>query len=212
MEKLNWMDFKDSTNPIVDSYRGLRINLQKQISEKKGNILILTSAARNAEQSTIVAGLAIVLAQSGSKTLVIDCNQLAQAQHVLFDIPNQGITDAIVAGTTLNNYVQPCAEQDNLFILPFGSAAQGIGFFLHSETMQQFIADNRALYDYILVDVTAVASSADAVTLAPKTDGVLLVVGSGVDHLNELLEAKVKLKQAGGRVLGCILSEVKVTM
>ena len=72
MEKLNWLEFKTSANPILDSYRNLRTNLQKLTAGDSGRVLEMTSAVPNATQSEVVAGVAIVLAQGGSKTLVID--------------------------------------------------------------------------------------------------------------------------------------------
>ena len=211
MEKINWMDFKTNTNPILDSYRSLRTNLQKLTKGDSGCVLEMTSAVPNATQGEVVAGLAIVLAQGGSKTLVIDSQQNAPAQHILFDIPNKGITDAITTGTGIETYVQPCVEQENLFVLPVGSVAQNAGELMCSESVRQFISDSRTAYDYVLVDMPSVSDSSDTVAFATQTDGVLLVVTSREDHLNELLGAKNKLIQAGATILGCILNKVKVT-
>lgn len=208
MEKLNWLDFKTNTNPILDSYRSLRINLQKLTAGRCGTVLELTSAIPNATQSEVVAGLAIVLAQGGSKTLVIDGNCNTPAQNVLFDIPNEGIAEALAANAGLDTYVRPCMEQENLFILPAGTASQNNGELLSSEPVQQFLAGSRSVYDYVLVDVASVAGSADAVTFASNVDGVLLAVTSHSDHLNELVEAKNKLQQAGATIMGCILTKL----
>ena len=209
MEKLNWLDFKTNTNPILDSYRNLRANLQKLTEGRSGIVLEVTSAVTNADQSTVIAGLAIVLAQGGGKVLIIDGNLTAPAQHILFNVPNQGLTDAISAGEMLENYVQCCMEQDNLFVLPVGTSTQNTGEFMFSATLQQFIAENRMSYDYILVEVASVSDRADAMSFAPKAEGVLLVITSGEDHLNELLEAKDRLEQAGANILGCILNKAK---
>lgn len=209
MEKINWLDFKGEKNPITESYRTICTNLQAAVDDTV-KVIEITSPTANTDKSTVVAGLAITIAQAGKKVLVIDGDYFAPAQHVLFDLPNNGLTDGVASGADLYALCQHCMELENLNVLTNGTAKPVTGGLLETEAVQQFLTTARNEYDYILIDMPSAETSADALVTAPKTDGVLLVVTCGEDKLNALTETKTKLEKAGAKVLGCIVDKVKV--
>ena len=210
MEKINWLDFKGEKNSILEAYRTICANLQATAGDNV-KVIEITSPTAHTDKSTVVAGLAITMAQAGKKVLVIDGDYFAPAQHVLFDLPNSGLTDGIASGKDLHALCQCCMEQENLNVLTNGMAKPVMGVLLETEAVQQFLTAACTEYDYVLVDMPSAETSADVLVTAPKTDGVLLIVTSGEDKLNALTETKAKLEKAGAKVLGCILDKAKVS-
>lgn len=209
MEEINWLDFKGEKNSISEAYRTICANLQATAGDTV-KVIDITSPTANTDKSAVTSGLAITMAQVGKKVLVIDGDYSAPAQHVLFNLPNNGLSDGIAVGTDLHALCQHCMELENLNVLTNGTAKPIAGGLLETETVQQFLTDARDEYDYILIDMPSVETSVDILVTAPKTDGVLLVVTSGEDKLNALTETKIKLEKAGAKVLGCILDKAKV--
>lgn len=207
MEKVNWLDFKANSNPLLDAYRIARSNLLNTISTKKNIILAFTSPTAVTEKSAVVAGMAIVLAQAEYKTLVVDGNLANPEQHVLFGLNNQGIADGVLSGADLQDMIQTSVEQENLDILAGGVLSTNNGDILSNNAMRQFLNAAREKYDYILLDLPAVDEGANAIVMASKVDGFVLVITCGENKINELNVAKSQLVQAGATILGCVLVE-----
>ena len=209
MEKINWPDFKEKSNKFSEAYRAIRSNLLAAITGREIQLIEITSPKANEDKSTVIAGLSIVLAQSGKKVLLVDYNFSAPMQHILFEIPNRGITNCLSAGESLRTGVQHCSQQEKLDILTSGSDSPSFKEIQKSEVVKDFLVTVRKEYEFILLDVPSLETAVDAMVIAPETDGVLLVVTSGVDRLNDLIDTKTKLEQAGATVLGCVLGKVK---
>lgn len=212
MEKINWLNFRDNNNLVLEAYRIVCTSFLGSIKNVNVRLITMTSPEDKNEKSKVIAGLAIVLAQEGKRTLVVDGNFNGPVQHILFGITNQGITDCIECGTDFYTMIQPCMEQDNLDILSYGSVAIPSGKIMGSETMHRFLESIKNEYDFILIDAPPVQASTNAIVLSPKTDGVVFVVTRGEDRLNALIEAKSKLEKAGANLIGCIFNNAKVTL
>ncbi len=205
MEKIDWADFKGLANPILEAYRELRANLLSFSSENECKLIAVTSPVIAGEKSSVVAGLGIVLAQTGRKVLIIDGNFDCPVHQVLFDLPHQGITDCIAEGTEFHTAIQQCVEQENLDILCCGAASFQSGDILGSNRMQNFLTTAREEYDYIFLDVQPAEAVADAVVVGAKTDGVLLVLISEKDKMDAFKNVRDKLLQIGANIIGCVL-------
>lgn len=207
MEKINWLNYKGEANPILEAFRTIRTNLLNTHLDSGIKLIEFTGASAVKQKSEVVAGIAIVLAQAGKKVLIIDGNISEPVQHILFGLSNQGITDCIVTGIDLHNKIQHCVEQEHLDILTSGNTLQGNGEILLEEEMQQFLCVAREEYDYILLDMPSLETVADAATISHCVDGVVLIMNSRNDKVNELRDAKRKLEKAGATLLGCILNK-----
>ena len=115
MEKINWRDFHGAENPILDAYRVLRTNMLCVANNKK--LLEFTSPVKDTENSAVVAGIAIVFAQAGYKTLLIDGNFANPSQHILFELAKPGIGEALGSNADLFNMIHHCTQLDRLDIL-----------------------------------------------------------------------------------------------
>ena len=209
MEKIDWLDYKGNRSPILEAFRVVRSNLKHNMREDVLQLIEITSPEKGTDKSSVIAGLAIVLAQEGKKTLVVDGNFVEPVQHILFSLNNKGITDCIVSGTDFHKMIQHCKDQEYLDILPCGTAPAPFGDILNGGVMLSFFNSVRNEYDYILLDVSPVKESADSLAMGSKADGVILVVTFGENELSSLTDAKIKLEQSGAKIIGCILDKVQ---
>ncbi len=207
MEKIERTAIKDSTGLQCDAYQAICMKLQAKAkqSEKAVRVIIVTSTTAEEGQETVVASLAIVMAKTGVKTLLLDCDFRTPVLHEVFQLPNRGLTDCLVAGADYHEFVQHVADAD-LDIVTGGTAVANAGELLSGRPMQELLQAARSEYDYVFVNTPPVLASADAISVSGKADGVILVIASGKNEAKLINKAKVMLEQAGAFLLGCILN------
>jgi len=209
IEKIDLTAFKDAKSPITEAYRTIRTNLQFSGVDREVKVVEITSSVPNEGKSTVIASLAIVMAQAGKKVLLMDCDFRNPTIHKLLGLPNKGVSNCIATGGNFREIIQHI-EQDNLDILTSGPVAPNPSEILMSNKMQAMLDTARQEYDYILIDTPPVMPVTDAAVLSSKTDGVMLVVASGEDKPELVQATKTRLEQAGANILGCILNKVQV--
>ncbi|MBQ9283823.1 MAG: CpsD/CapB family tyrosine-protein kinase, partial [Acidaminococcaceae bacterium] len=208
IKQIDLTAFKDAKSPVTEAYRTIRTNLSFSGVDKEMKIVEVTSAVPNEGKSTVMASLAIVMAQAGKKVLLVDCDFRNPTQHKLFGLPNKGVSNCIAIGGDFHEIIQHIG-QENIDILTSGPVAPNPSEILMSNRMQAFLDTAREEYDYVLIDTPPIMPVTDAAVLSSKTDGVMLVVASGQDKPELVQMAKTRLEQAGANIIGCILNKVK---
>ena len=99
---------------------------------------------------------------------------------------------------------------DNLFVLTSGVLLFNPVEFLGSEKMSEILNQVRKKADIILLDTPPVLAVTDASVLAPRVDGVLLVVKPGVTKLAACKQAVEQLNRVGAKILGVVLNDISV--
>ena len=209
IQKINLLTFKDPKSPVAEAYRTIRTNLQFSGVDKEMKVVEVTSAVPNEGKSTVVASLAVVLAQARKKVLLLDCDFRNPTQHKLFGLHNKGLTNYMANGDDYSGFIQ-YVEQENLDILLSGPIAPNPSEMLMSNKMQALLDKARNEYDYILIDTPPIMPVTDAAVLGAKVDGVMIVIASGADKPELVQAAKTRLIQGGANILGCILNKVQV--
>lgn len=209
IKKIDLTAFNDAKSPVTEAYRTIRTNLSFSGVDKQLKIIEVTSAVPNEGKSTVMASLAIVMAQAGKKVLLVDCDFRNPTQHKLFGLPNKGVSNCIATGGDFHEIIQHI-DQENIDILTSGPVAPNPSEILMSNRMQEFLNTAREEYDYVLIDTPPVMPVTDSAVLSSKTDGVMLVIASGEDKPELVKAAKTRLEQAGANIIGCILNKVKV--
>ena len=209
IKKIDLTAFTNAKSPVTEAYRTIRTNLSFSGVDKQMKIVEVTSAVPNEGKSTVLASLAIVMAQAGKKVLLVDCDFRNPTQHKLFGLPNKGVSNCIATGGDFHEIIQHI-DQENIDILTSGPVAPNPSEILMSNRMQEFLNTAREEYDYVLIDTPPAMPVTDAAVLSSKTDGVMLVIASGEDKPELVKAAKTRLEQAGANIIGCILNKVKV--
>jgi non-specific protein-tyrosine kinase len=195
----------DPRSPISEAYRSLRTNLSFYSLDNPIRSLVVTSPAKAEGKSTTIANLAVTMAQSGRKTILVDCDLRRPSLHTLFDLRGEpGLTDVI-----LNDDVDlPLQETgvENLWLLASGPKPPNPADLLGSRKIDQLLEKLNDMADIVLFDAPPVIAVTDAAVLGAKVDGVLIVVSAGQTRRDHAERAKELLEKAKVRIIGAALT------
>jgi succinoglycan biosynthesis transport protein ExoP len=208
----------------VESYRALRTNLQlssgtlsRSSEGKPTRTLVVTSSDRLEGKSTTASNLAVVMAQSGLSTILVDADLRRPVLHQKFDLTTVGLTEALLETSSLagKEVVTPAVWEylqetpvENLRVMTGGHLPPNPAELLGSAQMRRLIRALEAEADIVLFDTPPAAVVTDAVVLAAQVDGVVLVVSSGGTRRAMLRRTIEALERAGTPIIGVVLNRV----
>lgn len=193
----------------AEAFRTMRTNIQYSSIDKVKKTILVTSAEPADGKSTTAMNLALTYAQEeGKKVLLLDCDLRRPMVHKNFKLSNlKGLTEVLIGNGQCEKFIQKYS--DSLDILTTGKLPPNPAEILASSKMEKVLEELKAYYDCIIIDSAPIMAVADSLILAPKTDGVLLVVRSEKTKGKQLLEAKKKLDSVGAEIIGVNLTGVK---
>ncbi|AKN31960.1 capsular biosynthesis protein [Clostridium carboxidivorans P7] len=207
-EKLVTIEYPKSL--ISESYRTLRTNIQFSSFDSKVKTIVVTSSGPREGKSTICANLAVVIAENGYKTILIDCDQRMAKLHKIFNTSNEkGLSDFLIDNIQFSEAVQN-TEIPNLDIITSGTKPPNPSELVASEKMKKFIEDLKETYDYIIIDTPPVIIVTDAQLISTYVDGCILVVASSQVEKATAIKAKELLQKVNARILGVVLNKMDV--
>lgn len=202
---MDLITLSDPRSPISEAYRALRTNLSFYNLDNPLRSLVVTSAAPDEGKSVAIANLAVTMAQSGRRVILVDCDLRRPSLHQLFNLQaNPGFTDIVLA----DNPTLPLqkTQVDNLWLLAAGTKPPNPADLLGAKKADQLIARLQEEADIILFDAPPVIAVTDATILGTKVDGVLLVVEAGKTKREHAERAKQMLEKARVRIIGAALT------
>ncbi|MEZ4646174.1 MAG: CpsD/CapB family tyrosine-protein kinase [Chloroflexota bacterium] len=195
----------DPRSPASEAYRALRTNLQFYSLDHPIRTLVVTSPAPDEGKSTTVANLAVTMAQSGRRTILVDCDLRRPSLHTLFSRQTEpGLTN-LVLGESDELPLQETAVPD-LWLLTSGPKPPNPADLLNTRRLDQIIEQLTARADIVLFDAPPVVAVTDAAILGAKVDGVLLVLSAGKTRRDHAERAKEMLEKAKARIVGVALT------
>lgn len=175
-------------------------------------VVLVTSPNPGEGKSTISGNLAIALAETGRKVLVIDADFRRPRLHQLFELPNKvGLANLLSSQEEITReYVDShvvSSRYENLDVLLNGPELADLLRLLYSARLTQIMQTLREKYDVILVDAPPVLQIADTRAMDRLVDGVLLVLRSEHTDTKSLLEAYRCLREDGAYIIGTVLND-----
>jgi capsular exopolysaccharide synthesis family protein len=196
---------------MSESYRALRTSLLLTSLGAPPKTILITSALPQEGKTTTSINTATVLAQKGTRVLLIDADLRRPSIHKTLGMgPRAGLSNVLTGGTTLQQATVRSTVLPNLFILPAGTPPPNPAELLASAQMFDLLAELREQYDHIVVDTPPTLSVTDAVVLATRVDAVVLVIRSGQTTKPALRRARDILAQVNARVAGVLLNAVNL--
>lgn len=173
--------------------------------------ILLTGSRPREGKSTSACNLAVALARGGARVALLDADLRRGVQHLFFVIPNEAGLSAYLQGSveTSEGAIRP-TEVSTLSLLPSGPYPEDPIPFLRCERFKALLGELRDKFDYVIIDAPPVLDLADALILAPLSDGILLTLAAGETEKGEVTEAKRRLRAAGGKIRGCLLNRAPV--
>ena len=193
---------------ISELSRNIRTNLMFLRPENPLHSILITSANPQEGKTTISVNVAISMAGSGKRTLLIDTDLRRARIHTVFGLKRKrGVTEYLVAGGDLEKYVQP-TPIENLFLLPAGSVPPNPTELLHSERFADLVKTVRERFDFAIYDSPPVTAVTDALVIGKMIDGIVLVARSKATTRNALRFMLRELKNLHVNVIGAILNDL----
>lgn len=194
---------------ISEQFRTIRTNLQFINGVNKNQTILVTSPDHSEGKSTIVANLAISLAQNKDRVLLIDTNLKKPSLHSIFNVENTtGLTDVLRGKLSLEETVMH-TDIGRLDVLTSGSLPAISSDLIGSMAMFDLLQNASKKYNIILIDSPPFLELSDTQILASVCDGVILVVKSGKTDTKKAIETKRQLDLARAKIIGVVINEKK---
>ncbi|CAG0995538.1 partial Tyrosine-protein kinase YwqD, partial [Anaerolineae bacterium] len=170
----------------------------------------VTAPAQENHKSIATANLAVTLAQSGRRTVLVDADLRRPEQHTVWGLPNErGLTTMVLENSALENPPVNETEVENLWVLTSGSLPPNPVDVLASVRMDNVIQQLMKSADFLVFEMPPVLVAADALVLGQKLGGTLLVVQANKSRRDHATRAKLQLERVGVRLLGAVLLDAK---
>jgi len=188
----------------AEALRALRGQLNTDWFVKNKTLAVLAVDGQ-ASADVVAANLAVVFAQQGQKTLLVDADLRAPRQQDLFNVKvKSGLSDALAGRTHEWGMVQ-VKPFDTLSLLCAGPQPPNPHELLGRPTFAALNDDFARNFDVVLYGAPAFTASSDAYAVAALARGVLLVVSRNVARQKDVREVRTRLQRSGVEIVGSIL-------
>ncbi|EYR65126.1 chromosome partitioning protein [Actinotalea ferrariae CF5-4] len=193
---------------VAESFRRLRTNLQFLSAEEQPRALIVTSSLPEEGKSTTAANLALTLADSGARVILVDADLRRPSVANYMGLEGTaGLTTVLIGRASLEDVVQPWGA-GHLHVLTSGQIPPNPSELLGSQAMAHLLGQLVQRYDHVIIDTPPLLPVTDAAVLARLTGGAIVVVGAHKVHRHQLEEGIRSLETVNARVLGIVLNRV----
>jgi capsular exopolysaccharide synthesis family protein len=192
----------------AEAYRGVRTALYFATKDARHAVIQVTSPDMGDGKTTLVANLAVSVAQSGKKVILIDADFRRPRLHKMFNLSaKQGLASVIVGDAQLEQAIQPTAVA-GLFVVPCGPIPPNPAELLTLPRFRELLTLIREQFDFVLVDTPPLLAVTDPCVVVPHMDAVILTVRISKKARPHAARAKEILSTLGARVLGVVVNGV----
>jgi tyrosine-protein kinase Etk/Wzc len=196
------------TELAVESLRSLRTSLHFAMLEARNNVLMISSPSPGAGKSFVSSNLAVIIAQTGKRVLLIDADMRKGYLHKNFGLqPKHGLSDTLAARLKCTEVINH-TEVRNLDFISCGFVAPNPSELLMHDNFNKMLTELSPLYDLILVDTPPILAVTDATLVGRQAGTCLLVTRFGLTTVKEIEACKRRLGQNGVVIKGAIFNGV----
>ncbi len=204
-DKALWLIF----NPLsflAESYRRLRSSLLYMTVEQSRHMIAFTSPNPAEGKSTTISNLAISLAETKKRVLLVDADLRRPSIHRLFGLDvSPGLSDVLTRGVQFGDVIREHVLP-SLDVITAGKGARTPSSVFGGPDMATMFATLSQAYDWILVDAPPILFVNDGAVIAALSNACILTVNAGTTRMEDLDRSAALVKAAGGRVLGVVVN------
>ncbi len=191
----------------AEAYRGVRTAIFFNLHGSGHQMIQVTSPNQGDGKSTLAANLAISIAQSGRRVILVDCDLRRPRIERLFQLKDvsAGLVSVILGECEPSAATRPSGIE-NLSILTSGPKPSNPAELLTSPRFQVAIEKLRADFDFVILDTPPLLAVSDASVVAPRADGVILVFRMSNKARPTAERARDMLSQLGAKVIGVVVN------
>ncbi len=202
---------EDLTKSVLEPFRTLRANLKHLAATHECKVFMICSAIKGEGKTTLAANLAITFVLDGKKTILVDADLRRSQMHNLFSLPKEsGITDYLLGTKTADQIMKKCGFE-NLFIITSGERPHNPSELVGTYRFDLLVKELKERAEIIIFDTPALLPVSDAIIMAPKMDGCVMVFRTSWTPLKAAKQAKFQISRMGCRILGGIFNGVTLS-
>lgn len=197
----------------VEAYKTLRTNMNFIFRNNKYKKLVVTSSIPGEGKSSVSINLARVLAENGTRVILIDCDMRKPMLHKYLRAQRfrtRGLSTVLSGISTLEDSVATFSDLQ-FDLMTAGPIPPNPTELLASEEMEHLLDLLAEQYDYVICDTPPVSVVTDAAILSQYNAGVILVVRQKYATFKQAKKAKQNLENVHADILGCVLNQYDVS-
>ena len=189
----------------AESYYRLKDNVIYYSDNGKNKVFQIESSISGEGKSTIIVNLAVSLAKSNKKVLILDLDFRRPKIHRVFNIPNfNGLAEYMLGECEKEQLIKH--TEYGVDVINRGKSAHNASIIFTSDKFKAMIEEFKEQYDYVLFDCPPVLMVSDYIHIAKLSDAIIFVVCSGVTRRSQLMEAVELLERNGSNIFGAVLT------
>jgi succinoglycan biosynthesis transport protein ExoP len=197
-------DADDSRNPNAEAFRVLRTNIEIAGADQPLKTILVTSAGTGDGKTSVAANLALSIAQGEKVVILIDADLRRPKIHEFFEVANdRGLVELISGDAAISDVLQI----KKVAVITSGGTPPNPTELLSSEKMNRLLSKLQVAADVVIIDGPPFIV-ADAMVMASKVDGVLMVVRPGHTRRSLAQGASEQIKRAGAKMVGVVLNRI----
>jgi capsular exopolysaccharide synthesis family protein len=180
-------------------------------ADRPQRALVLTSASPREGKTTVTLSLAISLAQSGKRVLLVDTDLRKPRVHKALERSNaKGVTTVLVGAHTAKEAIQT-TDVPGVDLLASGPIPPNPAELLHTAQFRDLVAELRTRYDIVLFDSPPLNAVTDAAIIAPQVDGVVMIIHGQRTTRDAARSAMRQLRDVNANITGGVLNDVDLS-
>lgn len=200
----------DPSSDVAEAYRAVRGAIAAGAPRDRSRTIAITSASAGDGKTTSASNLAIALAQSGKKVLLVDADFRDPMLHTIFGSRQHNGLSTLLSGQTdaIEKAIQTTSVS-GLWVLSSGPAPRNSTDLLNTPALPELLEELADKYDHVLIDAPPVIGQPDARILAACCDLTVLVLRCDASTRRRCVIARDSLNGVGAHVLGIIVTHAQ---
>lgn len=200
----------EARSSLAESYRQLRTSVLLSKAGRAPRTLLVTSSLPSEGKTTTAINMAVSLAQTAARVVIVDADMRRPRMHSIFHLSNNDGLSTILSNELSEAEILNMVQQDKesgLYILTCGPMPPNPAELLGSDQMRRLLTYLESTFTHVILDSPPVASFTDGVLLGCLVDGVLLVVHAGKSSQEIARRGKQVLVDVGAKIIGVVLNK-----
>jgi succinoglycan biosynthesis transport protein ExoP len=193
----------------AEAFRSVRTAVCFSTLGSSHRVIQVTSPAAGDGKSTLALNLAIAMAMSGKRTVLVESDFRRPKVHKLTGVENRsGTVDLLRGDIELDEAIKSTSVEE-FFVMPCGSRPKNPAELLSRPEYEQLLQVLREKFDYVIVDTPPILAVTDASAVSPRVDGVLIAMRLS-RHTRDLGRRTLEqLRDVGATLLGIVINGVE---
>jgi capsular exopolysaccharide synthesis family protein len=194
---------------FAEAFRGVRTRVIFS-SERQIRSLVVTSTAPGEGKTCVSSNLAVGLAMTGQRVVLLDVDMRRPRVHEVFGLQKEPGLSELLAGRARTQEAMHRIPHSGLWVLPSGALVENPTELLSSPRFTAFLEGLTDTFQWVIIDSPPVAAVTDASVVANQASAVLFVVGSELTARSAAMNAIEQLDAANATFIGAVLNRVKL--